>query len=131
MSILGGLTIVGLLAFVLSCRLGFGPIAAGIAYGCSIGGLWSMSDTLILTMPAESTPSGMRSSVMGTISVLIGAGMFLGQALFIVCQNFLPMDVLFMIICLPFMVLSLVILLVKVKETKDADLDNITADTYK
>ena len=129
--ILGGLTIVGLLAFVLSCRLGFGPIAAGIAYGCSIGGLWSMSDTLILTMPAESTPSGMRSSVMGTISVLIGAGMFLGQALFIVCQNFLPMDVLFMIICLPFMVLSLVILLVKVKETKDADLDNITADTYK
>ena len=68
---------------------------------------------------------------MGTISVLIGAGMFLGQALFIVCQNFLPMDVLFMIICLPFMVLSLVILLVKVKETKDADLDNITADTYR
>ncbi len=129
--ILGGLTIAGLLAFVLSCRLGFGPVAAGIAYGCSIGGLWSMSDTLILTMPAESTPSGMRSSVMGTISVLIGAGMFLGQAIFIVCQNFLPMDILFMIICLPFMLLSLVILLVKVKETKDADLDNITADTYK
>ena len=90
-----------------------------------------MSDTLILTMPAESSPSGMRSSVMGTISVLIGAGMFLGQTIFIVCQNFLPMDVLFMIICLPFMVLSLIILITKVKETKDADLDNITADTYK
>ena len=129
--ILGSLTILGLLAFVLSCRLGYGPVAAGIAYGCSIGGLWSMSDTLILTMPAESTPSGMRSSVMGTISVLIGAGMFLGQAIFIVCQNFLPMDILFMIICLPFMILSLVILLIKVKETKDADLDNITANTYK
>ncbi|MCR4588668.1 MAG: MFS transporter [Lachnospiraceae bacterium] len=129
--LLGSLAIVGLLAFVLSCRLGLGPIAAGIAYGCSIGGLWSMSDTLILTMPAESSPSGMRSSVMGTISVLIGGGMFIGQALFIVCQNFLPMDVLFMIICLPFMALSLLILMVKVKETKDADLDNITADTYK
>ncbi|MCR5770612.1 MAG: MFS transporter [Butyrivibrio sp.] len=129
--ILGSVTIIGLLMFVLSCRLGLGPIAAGIAYGCSIGGLWSMSDTLILTMPAESSPSGMRSSVMGTISVLIGAGMFLGQTIFIVCQNFLPMDVLFMIICLPFMVLSLIILITKVKETKDADLDNITADTYK
>ena len=129
--ILGGLAVVGLLAFVLSCRFGLGPIAAGIAYGCSIGGLWSMSDTLILTMPAESTPSGMRSSVMGTISVLIGGGMFLGQALFIVCQNFMPMDILFMLICLPFMLLSLFILLVKVKETKDADLDSITADTYR
>ena len=129
--ILGSLTILGLLAFVLSCRMGLGPVAAGIAYGCSIGGLWSMSDTLILTMPAESTPSGMRSSVMGTISVLIGAGMFLGQAIFIICQNFVSMDILFMVICIPFMAASLIILLTKVKETKDVDLENITAETYK
>ena len=90
-----------------------------------------MSDTLILTMPAESTPSGMRSSVMGTISVLIGAGMFIGQFAFIILQNFVAMDVLFLAIGVPFMVISLIILLTKVKETKDADLENITADTYK
>ena len=129
--LLGSLALVGLALFVLSCRLGWGPLAAGIAYGCSIGGLWSMSDTIILTMPAESSPSGMRSSVMGTISVMIGAGMFIGQILFIVCQNFLPMDLLFMIICVPFMALSLLVLLTKVKETKNVDLDNITADTYR
>ena len=129
--VLGGLAILGLLIFVLSCRLGLGPVAAGIAYGCSIGGLWSMSDTLILTMPAESSPSGMRSSVMGTISVFIFAGMFIGHALFIVGQNFIPMDVLFILICLPLMILSLFILMTKVKETKDVDLDNITADTFK
>ena len=105
--------------------------AAGIAYGCSIGGLWSMSDTLILTMPAESSPSGMRASVMGTISVMIGAGMFIGQALFIVLQNFFPMDLLFLFICVPFMAASLVLLMTKVKETRDVDLDNITADTYR
>ncbi len=129
--LLGGVALLGLLLFVLACRLGWGPYAAGIAYGCSIGGLWSMSDTLILTMPAESSPSGMRSSVMGTISVMIGAGMFVGQVLFIVLQNFLPMDVLFLIICVPFMLISLILLAVKVRETKDADLDNITADTYR
>ncbi len=129
--ILGGLALVGLLMFVLACRLGWGPVAAGIAYGCSIGGLWSMSDTLILTMPAESSPSGMRASVMGTISVMIGAGMFVGQALFIVLQNFVSMDLLFMFICVPFMALSLLVLMLKVKETKNVDLDSITADTYK
>ena len=129
--ILGGLALVGLLLFVLACRMHWGPVAAGIAYGCSIGGLWSMSDTLILTMPAESSPSGMRASVMGTISVMIGAGMFIGQALFIVLQNFVAMDVLFLCICVPFMVASLLILMMKVKETKDVDLDNITADTYR
>ena len=128
--ILGGLALVGLLLFVLSCRLGWGPIAAGIFYGCSIGGLWSMSDTLILTMPAESSPSGMRASVMGTISVMIGAGMFIGQALFIVLQNFVSMDLLFLCICVPFMALSLLVLMTKVKETRDVDLDAITPDTY-
>lgn len=128
--LLGCLALAGLLLFVLSCRLGWGPVAAGIAYGCSIGGLWSMSDTIILTMPAESSPSGMRSSVMGTISVLIGAGMFVGQALFIVLQNYLPMDLLFLMICVPFMVIALLVLLTKVKETKNVDLDSITAKTF-
>jgi hypothetical protein len=89
-----------------------------------------MSDTIILTMPAESSPSGMRSSVMGTISVLIGAGMFVGQALFIVLQNFLPMDLLFLLICVPFMAISLLVLLTKVKETKNVELDSITAETF-
>ena len=90
-----------------------------------------MSDTLILTMPAESTPSGMRSSVMGTISVMIGSGMFIGNIIFIICQNFIPMDALFLIICVPFMALSLLILMLKVRETKDTDLEEITAETYK
>ena len=90
-----------------------------------------MSDTLILTMPAESSPSGMRSSVMGTISVLIGCGMFVGNIAFIICQNFIPMDILCMIICLPFMALSLIILMLKVKETKDVDLDKVDANTFK
>jgi len=128
--ILGGLAMAGLLLFVLACRLRWGPVAAGIAYGCSIGGLWSMSDTLILTMPAESSPSGMRASVMGTISVMIGSGMFIGQALFIVLQNFMAMDRLFLFICVPFMALSLLVLMAKVKETRDVDLDSITAQTY-
>ncbi len=34
-------------------------------------------------------------------------------------------------ICVPFMAASLVLLMTKVKETKDVDLDNITADTYR
>ena len=129
--LLGSIALAGLLLFVLACNFGWGAFFAGMAYGCSIGGLWSMSDTLILTMPAESSPSGMRSSVMGVMSILIGAGSFLGQVIFIICQNFLPMGTLFLIICVPFMILSLVILMTKVKETRDVDLDKVTADTFK
>ena len=131
--LLGSIAIIGLLVFVMACRMGLGPIVAAIGYGCSIGGLWSMSDTLILTMPAESSPSGMRSSVMGTISVLIGAGMFIGQFAFlgINALDIVPMDALFLIICIPFMVISLIILMTKVKETSGVDLEKVTADTFK
>ena len=65
------------------------------------------------------------------LSVLIGAGMFIGQAIFIVLQNYVSMDLLFLCICVPFMALSLFFLLTKVRETKDVDLDSITAETYK
>ena len=41
------------------------------------------------------------------------------------------MDLLFLFICVPFMAVSLLLLMMKVKETKDVDLDNITADTYR
>ena len=129
--LLGTVTLAGLLVFISSCRLGLGPVWAGVAYGISIGGLWSMSDTIILTMPAESSPSNMRASVMGTISVLIGAGMFVGQGLFMLCQNFMPMDVVFLIISVPFMVISLLIIMFKVKETRDVDLENVSAETFK
>lgn len=128
--LLGTVTLVGLLVFIFSCRLGLGPVWAGVAYGISIGGLWSMSDTIILTMPAESSPSNMRASVMGTISVLIGAGMFIGQGLFMLCQNFMPMDMVFLIISVPFMVISLLIIMFKVKETRDVDLENVSAETF-
>ena len=37
---------------------------------------------------------------------------------------------LFRFICVPFMALSLPVLLTKVKETKNVDLDSITAETY-
>ena len=72
----------------------------------------------------------MRSSVMGTISVMIFAGFFVGQALFIFLQNYIAMDYLFLIISVPFMIAALFLLITRVKETKDADLDSITADTY-
>ena len=46
-------------------------------------------------------------------------------------QNFVSMDILFLCICVPFMAASLLLLMLKVRETKDVDLDSITAETYR
>jgi hypothetical protein len=57
--------------------------------------------------------------------------MFIGQIAFIIGQKFIPIDVLFLVICVPFMALSLIILMTKVKETKFVNLDQVTVDTFK
>ena len=101
-------------------------IAKGIAL-ISVSAIGLLSKLFL----REDVPSGMRASVMGTISVMIGAGMFVGQALFIVLQNFVSMDLLFLCICVPFMAVSLLLLMTKVKETKHVDLDSVTADTFR
>lgn len=124
--VFGALAAVMLALFVLASRLGWGWFLAGAFYGISIGGLWSMSDTLFLTIPAESSPSEVRASVMAVMSLMLMAGMMIGMVLIVVGQNFVDIGWLCLIVCVAFMVIALLILLTKVHETKDVDLDKVT-----
>lgn len=128
--VLGGFAAATLALFILSVKLGWGPLAAGLFYGCSIGGLWSMSDTLFLTIPAESSPSTIRASVMGVMSLMLMGGTMLGMVLVVVGQNFVDMGWLCLGVCCVFMVIALLILLTKVHETKDVDLDKVTGTEW-
>ncbi len=124
--VFGGLAAVMLALFILASRLGWGWFLAGAFYGISIGGLWSMSDTLFLTIPAESSPSELRASVMAIMSLMLMAGMMIGLVLVTVFQNTFDIGWVCFVVCLTFMVVALLILLTKVHETKDVDLDKVT-----
>ena len=122
---------IGLTIFVLGARFGFSPIVIGCAYGLFIGGLWSISDTLYLVMPAESTPTNLRASVMGFMSLLGALGTVLSMVIVVVGQLFVGaanLGILCICICLPFMVLGLYLLMTRVQETKGADLTAIEAE---
>lgn len=122
---LGTLTLVALAVFILSCNLGWGPVVAGICYGVSIGALWSVSDMLFLTIPGESVPTEIRASVMGTMSLLLAAGLMGGVMLITVGQNFFPMGWVCFAVSVAAMLIALIILATKVHETKDVDLDTV------
>lgn len=124
--VFGALAAVMLALFILASRLGWGWFLAGAFYGISIGGLWSMSDTLFLTIPAESSPSELRASVMAIMSLMLMAGMMIGMILVVVFQNMFDIGWVCFVVCLTFMVVALLILLTKVHETKDVDLDKVT-----
>ena len=129
--ILGLWAALGLAVFAYGCIFPLNPYITGFAYGISIAGLWSVSDMIYFIITSESTPTHIRTSVVGTMQIV---GM-VGTALNMIYNNVVTMvagslrlPVVLTIAYLPLMALSLIIMMVMVKETKDVDLDDVRID---
>lgn len=123
--VFSGIAMVGLILFVLGTQFGWSHIVIGIGWGMFIGTLWSITDTLVLVMPSEATPTDMRASVLGVMSLLLSVGMALSIIIFTVAMNVFGTDTLgivSLVICIPLTIVSC-ILLTRVKETKGNDLN--------
>ena len=121
----------GLVMFVLGCALGWSSWIPGFGYGLYSAGLWSISDMLIIIMTAESTPTWIRASVMGVMSLVGMAGTgfsWIFNAAMTSAAGTARLGAVLMLCYLPVLILSIIILEIKVKETKDADLSEIDAD---
>ena len=129
--ILGLWAALGLAVFAYGCSFNLNPYIVGFAYGFSIAGLWSISDMIYFVITSESTPTQMRASVVGSMQLL---GM-VGTGLNMVFNNVVTMTfgsmklpLVLTVAYLPLMALALLIMMLKVKETKDVDLDNVQVD---
>lgn len=121
----------GLTLFVLASNLGMAPALVGISYGFFIGGLWSVSDMLCLIMSGESTPTHLRASVIGSMSLLVGLGSMGSSVALTVGMLFVDsIGLLSLCVCGPFMVLALILMITKVKETKGIDLNTVTGEEW-
>ena len=129
--ILGLWAALGLGVFAWGCAHNLNPYITGFAYGFSIAGLWSISDMLYFIITAESTPTEIRASVVGSMQLL---GM-VGTGLNMVFNNVVTMiagsmnlPLVLTAAYLPLMTIALVIMMLRVKETKDVDLENVKVD---
>ena len=117
----------GLGAFVLCANTGMSPALVGISYGFFIGGLWSVADMLCLIIAGESSPTHLRASVLGTMSLMSGMGGAISGIAITVGMLFVKnIGILSLCVCAPFMLLAIILLLTRVHETKDVDLNTVT-----
>ena len=126
--ILGLWAALGLGVFAWGCSADLNPYITGFAYGFSIAGLWSISDMIYFVITSESTPTEIRASVVGSMQLLgmVGTGLnmvYNGVVTLIAGSMNLPFVL--TVSYLPLMAIALFIMMWKVKETKDVDLDNI------
>ena len=118
---------VGLTLFVLAANFGMSPAIVGISYGFFIGGLWSVSDMLCLIVAGESSPTHLRASVLGSMSLLVGIGSMGSSVAIMIGMLFVEsIGLLSLCVCAPFMLISLFLLITKVHETKGVDLNTVT-----
>ncbi len=129
--ILGLWAALGLAVFAYGCIYPLNPYVTGFAYGISIAGLWSISDMIYFVITSESTPTEIRASVVGSMQLvgMVGTGlnMVYNNVVTMVAGS-LNLPVVLTVAYLPLMAISLVIMMLKVKETKDVDLDNVQVD---
>lgn len=126
--ILGLWAALGLGVFAWGCSAELDPYITGFAYGFSIAGLWSISDMIYFVITSESTPTGIRASVVGSMQLLgmFGTGLNMAyNALVTMIAGSMNLPFVLTVSYLPLMAISLIIMMWKVKETKDVDLDNV------
>ena len=129
--ILGLWAALGLAAFAWGCTHEMNPYLVSLAYGISIAGLWSISDMIYFVITSESTPTEQRASVVGSMQ-LIG---MVGTGFNMVFNNLVTrfagsmnLPSVLTLTYLPLMAIALVILQLKVRETKDVDLENVSVE---
>ena len=123
--IFSAVAMVGLILFVAGTWFGWNEVVIGLGWGMFIGTLWSITDTLVLVMPSEATPTDMRASVLGVMSLLLSVGMALSIIVFTVAMNVFGTGMLGIValcICIPLTIVAC-IFLSRVKETKGNDLN--------
>lgn len=120
-----------LILFMVGCGQSWNPYVIGVCYGIFVGAFWSVSDLLFLIIPGESVPTYIRSSVLGTLTLLLFFGGVLSTLIVTIGMRFVTnLDGLCLGVCVPFMALCIIILLTKVHETRGVDMDAITGDEY-
>lgn len=130
-SISGLLAITCFVCFNLSAMMGMSPYLVGSLNGLYIGFWWVTIDHSHM-MIAESAPTYNRTSVMGAVSLItlignaIGIVMPIGAALLFDRIGFG-----YMLTAAPFVIIGVVLMLWKVKETKGVDLNEVEYEDEK
>lgn len=124
-TICGSLAVAGFIGFNVSAFLGANPYLVGVFYGIYIGCWWITLDYCAM-MVAESSPTHNRGSMLGAVGLITMIGSGLGQVVPIVAVlMFKQIGFGYMVASMPFVVAGIVVVMLKVKETKGADLDKV------
>lgn len=118
------LSIIGFILFAVGINKLWNPYLIGGFCGLYQGTYWIGRDYMNIMM-TEKVPTDIRASVVGAEGLLVTAGMAVGYILMIVGMLALPVWLTCLIVAIPCVGTAAIMLGIKVKETKGANMDLI------
>ena len=119
-----GVTVIALVLFVIGCRSGWSPYAVGFLQGLYLGSFYQSADHASIQI-TEYLPTRIRISASAAMGLPGMATMILGMVLCIVLLNFMPVDVMVLVLTLPALIIPTIVRLIYIPETKGVELDDI------
>ena len=126
-AIFGSLCLAAFVVFIIVINSGWNPYLVGIAYGLYIGGYWIGRDYMEI-ISTEMVPTEIRASIVGAVGLLVYVGMAVGFVFVNVGILFAPIWLVCLIFSAPCVGVAVVLLMLKVKETKGTDYEKIGAE---
>ena len=125
--IFGVICAVSFILFVISANSLWNPAIVGIGYGLYLGGYWIGRDYMEI-ISTEMVPTQIRASIIGAEGLLVYIGMAVGFAFVNIGILFLPLWLICSLFALPCILISVVLLAKKGKETMGIDYEEISGD---
>ncbi len=116
--------VIGYILFVVGILNGWNPYLIGSFAGLYQGSYWIGRDYMNVMM-TEKVPTDIRASVVGAEGLLVIIGLVIGYASIIIGMTILPIWWACLAISIPTVTVAAVLFVLKVKETKGANLDEI------
>lgn len=120
----GALSVTGFILFCVGINNLWNPYLIGAFCGLYQGCYWIGRDYMNIMM-TEKVPTDIRASVVGAEGLLVIIGLAVGYLLVIIGMLKLPVWLTCLLVAVPCVSVSVIILALKVKETKGANLDAI------
>ena len=122
--------LVTFLSYYFGANQNMNPYIVGFLCGACIGSFWFSSDLMGL-MISESTPTNLRASMMAVAPLITGVILVVGYILIMVLSNILGdlyIGVCTLCTAVPGMVIGLILMKFKVKETNGVDMGSVKAE---
>lgn len=123
-TIAGVLCVGGFILFAVGINQLWNPYLVGGLCGLYQGCYWIGRDYMNIMM-TEKVPTDIRASVVGAEGLLLIIGLAVGYILTIIGMLFMEVWLTCLIVALPCVVISVIMMVLKVRETKGADMDKV------